>query len=180
MKYLIAFAVLVVLAVGGYALFHPAPKMAAPSGNSYKSETYGIAFFYPDGFTLSETDDDSAERSRHTITITRTSTTTLPEAGEGPSSVSVTIYDNEQDKLALMDWVTGSSFSNYKLGPGTIASTTVGGVESLTYRWSGLYEGETTAFVHGDSIIAVAGSFMDPRDPVIGAYRMVLSTMALK
>lgn len=182
MKYLAVFAALIVLVIVGYSMLGrdttSAPR--APSDNRYESAIHGIAFFYPDGFVITEQEIGTSERSRYMITIVREEDVGIPEGGEGPTAVTIDIHDNALDQTPLYDWMTASSFSNYKLGPMTYATTSVDRKESVTYRWSGLYEGETTAFLHEDRVFAVSGTFMEPTDPVVLAYRMILGTMAFR
>jgi len=184
MKYLVGGVVLVALIALGLAFMPrntsgPTPASLPADTNRYDSATYGISFMYPPGFVLEEREVGNGERRHYAITIRREVDATLPVNGEGPTGVTIDLYQNDIDQQSVVAWMNGASVSNFKLGPGTYATTSVDGVESFTYRWSGLYEGETTAFMHRAAIVAVSGTFMTPDDETIDAYRMVLETLML-
>jgi hypothetical protein len=150
-----------------------------PVLNSYRSATYGIAFTYPEGYVLAESEAGNAERAHHSISITKATNVPAPTAGEGPVSVTIDIYQNDLDRLSLIAWITNTSESNFKLGPGVMASTTVAGVEAASYTWSGLYEGESTVFLHGTNVVSVSGTHMDATDEMRDVYRSVLASVSI-
>lgn len=178
MKYALAALGIVILLVVVFLI--PRSESEQPpvvTGNTYESEEHGIAFTYPDGFVLAETDAGNGEREHDTIVIVREEDATPVPDSEGPIAVTIDVYQNNLDNQTLLGWMTGSNQSNFKLGPGTYASSTVDGREAVTYRWSGLYEGETTAFLSDTDIVAVSVTSLTPEDETIDAYRMVLTSM---
>lgn len=113
----------------------------------YSSVEYGIAFSYPESYVLEERDaPGSGMRRHHVITLMRKADLPLPVNGEGPPAITIEMYQNDLDKQTTEGWIRNTSASNWKLGEGTLASTTVSGLPALSYRWSGLYEG--TSIVH--------------------------------
>ena len=146
---------------------------------TYQSEVYGFSFSYPDAYTLSEQEVGTGERSHYSVVLTQTRDLPPPENGEGPPTISVDVYQNNIDWLSLIDWLTRTNFSNFKLSNGTYASTSVSGVEAVRYRWSGLYEGYTVAFSHRDSIVAVSGTYLTPSDAIVEDFESVLSSIRL-
>ena len=98
------------------------------------------------------------------------------EGGEGPTAITIDIFQNDIDKQSIMDWMTGTNDSNYKLGDGAYVRTTVGDVDALVYTWSGLYEGKTTVFAHGDDIIAVSVTWLTPTDGMLADYQLLLDS----
>lgn len=151
------------------------PSIPGATGqNLYASGVYGMTFTYPDYYTLTEHDDGA----RHTITLIHARESQLPEAGEGPPAITVDVYDNSSDALTIEDWLaTGQS--NFNLGDKVLGATNVGGVQAVTYRWSGLYEGETTAFVRGDMIVAVSVTYLAPTDQLRADYLALLVSLTL-
>lgn len=146
---------------------------------TYQSEVYGFSFSYPNAYTLSEQEVGTGERNHYSVVLTRTRDLPPPENGEGPPTITVDVYQNNIDRLSLLDWLTGTNFSNFKLSNGTYASTSVSGVEAVRYRWSGLYEGHTVAFNHRDSIIAVSGTYLTPSDAIVKDFESVLFSIRL-
>lgn len=136
---------------------------------SYESERYGLAVSVPGSYVLSEHDaPGSSLREHHTITLIERDNLPLPEAGEGPPAITIDIYQNNLDSLSAETWIKNSSQSNFKLSPeGRLATTTVGGEEALSYRWSGLYEGTTVVVAKPDWIYAFTVTYLSPGDQIV-------------
>lgn len=186
-KTLIWLGIIAVLAVGAWLLLSmaspeipEAPVEGQPVVEAYSSEAYGIAFEYPAEYVLTESEQGNGERAHYAIVLVEPQDVEVPENGEGPTAITVNIYQNNLDDLSLMEWVTGSSFSNYKLGPMTHASTSVDGVEAVQYSWDGLYTGETTAFLYEGNVIAVSVTYFTPTDAKVVAYRALLGSIELQ
>ncbi|MEK7063818.1 MAG: hypothetical protein AAB955_03985 [Patescibacteria group bacterium] len=149
------------------------------SGAHYESAAYGISFRYPEGYLLSEAERGNAERFHYAIVMVRADEANPPIGGEGPRAVTIDVYQNNLDNLSLADWLdTGQS--NFKLGDGTKSAATVDGVDAIRYRWSGLYEGETTAFLHRGSIIAISATFFENTDEQYWVYEDLLKSIELE
>lgn len=135
---------------------------------TYSSAEYGISFEYPDSYTLTEVDSPgSAQREHHAIVLQRTEDLPAPAGGEGPPSITIDIYQNDLDDQTTESWIRGSSASNFKLGPMTLASTTIDGKAALSYRWSGLYEGTTVAIARPDWIYAFNVMYLQMGDDIV-------------
>ena len=157
------------------------PPRETQSGSTahYENTLYGIAFDYPTGYILEEGERGDGHRAHYNIVLIRKEDSAPRENSEGPTAITFDLYQNDLDKQTLVGWLRGNNTSNYKLSNGTYASTSVDGREAILYRWSGLYEGETTAFLHKERIVAVAVTFITPEDENIGTYRSVLSSLRL-
>ncbi len=155
------------------------PPIEAPRLITYVSDTFGIAFSYPEGYVMKEIDADTKERRHTTITLVRQEEQLPPENGEGPPGIALDFYQNDLDRMTLNGWLNTAP-SNFKLGSGAYASTTVAGIEAVQYRWSGLYEGETTAFLHKDNVVAVSVTFFSPEDELVAVYRALVRTLELR
>jgi len=183
-KRLIRVFIIVVLGVGAYllltsGLFTPKSEEGSIAVSTYTNEKYGILFTYPKEYILAEAERGNAERSHYSIVMTSPGDTIAPENGEGPTAITIDIYQNNLDKETLLGWLQGNGASNFKLGDGKYSATVVGGTEALQYRWSGLYEGETTAFLHKENVVAVSVTYLDSGDEKTGVYRDIVSTMVL-
>lgn len=152
---------------------------------TYKSISYGISFLYPENYFLEEKPTGNGERSRYTITITEdTKENRLvregkTEAREGPVSITIDVFQNLENQSAE-SWIKRTSYSNYKLGDGNILPITLGGKDALSYRWSGLYEGNSVVFVHKGNVIMMSVTFLSPTDPIVDIFESILETTTLE
>ena len=155
----------------------PAPEI---DDITYRNDTFGITFAYPESYVMSQIDAGNAER-RHTILtlIAEEEASTTPAASEGPPAVAIDFYKNDLDKRSLTDWLKTAD-SNYTVGTSSIASTTISGVEAVQYQWTGLYQGETTAFLHKDNVVAVSVTYVSPEDQNVAVYRALLESIVLR
>lgn len=136
--------------------------------SSYTSETYGLSFSYPAEYQLTEFDAPGSEmRAHHAITLMHEDDLPIPQNGEGPPAITIDIYQNNLDNQTAEEWIRNSSVSNFKLGDGTLSSTTVGGNPALSYRWSGLYEGTTIVVAQPDWIYAFSVTYFEPGAEIV-------------
>ena len=142
---------------------------------TYGNDTYGVTFQYPEGYVMKEFDLGNEERKHKAITLVRKEEAMPPENGEGPTGISLDFY-HDVDQMTLHEWLDTTS-SNFKLGNGAYASTTISGIEAVHYRWSGLYEGETTAFLHKDNVVAVSVTYLSPEEEHVAVYRNLLQSL---
>jgi len=186
----LAFLILALaVAVGLYSYYGrslTAPKTENPTAtstpqvNTYRNETYGIAFTYPTTYALEEAERGNGERAHYAIVLTKKTDLPPPANGEGPTGISIDIYQNNLDTQTLIGWLTGNSASNFKLSPdGTYTTASVDGREAIAYRWSGLYEADNTAFLHKDNIVSIAATYITPDDDSLRVYRGLLNSMEL-
>ncbi|HEY4526693.1 MAG TPA: hypothetical protein VJK53_02495 [Candidatus Paceibacterota bacterium] len=156
------------------------PAVEAVQYIIYGNDTYGVTFHYPEGYVMKEFDLGDEERKHKAITLVRQEEATPPENGEGPTGISLDFYhtrsQNDLDQTTLHEWLDTAS-SNFTLGSGTHASTTVAGIEAVQYRWSGLHEGETTAFLHKGNVVAISVTYLSPEDEHVAVYRNLLQSL---
>ncbi|HEY4520811.1 MAG TPA: hypothetical protein VJL57_00225 [Candidatus Paceibacterota bacterium] len=145
---------------------------------TYRNNTYGIAFQYPERYVMEENSAvDGNGYSMHWITLFRSQDFPLPQNGERPPEITITII--EMKGQSLFEWLKKGN-SNYSPEDGmssALASTTVSGVEAVHYTWSGLYEGETTAFLHKDNVVAVSVTYLSPEEEHVAVYRNLLQSL---
>lgn len=145
------------------------------STQSYASTEYGFSFDYPDTYQIEERVIDNANRNHKSITLMPKGYVP-PEGGEGPTTISIDIYQNNLDKQSLETWIKGNAYSNYKLGSGLITSLNVSGKEALSYDWDGLYSGHTVVFEHNQTIIAVSVTYMNRGDQIRLDFENILKS----
>jgi hypothetical protein len=109
----------------------------------------------------------SEMRKHHVITLMRKEDLPLPERGEGPPAITIDIYQNNLDKQTTEGWIRNSRESNFKLGEGRLASTTISGFPALSYRWSGLYEGSTIVLAEPNLIYAFTVTYLEMGAPIV-------------
>lgn len=160
-----------------------APGEAA---HTYASNTHGISFQYPSDYYLKETDEANVERSRHRITLipnTPENRALIEGTYQGaprelPPTISIDVFTNYPSTQTTESWIRGSRDSNYKQSQNeTLTNVTVGGEVAIAYRWTGLYEGETTAIARSTSVYAFSVTYFSPEDKLIQDYRAVLQTV---
>jgi hypothetical protein len=181
---MIGIVVLIAVAMFAYTFFlkqvmAPAPSSLEDQGAVYENKRFGLSFVVPLGYVLSEGEAGTNERKHHVITLIRKEDIPPPVNGEGPPSITINVYQNNLDTLTLDDWLVGRNESNFKLGDGTSARTSVDGKEAVSYRWSGLYEAQTVAFLHTQSVVAVSVTYLDLSDDHVDAYLNLLTSISL-
>ena len=176
------FAALIVLTVLFVGYIWYAGQATAPGGKTYTNTSYGISFAYPDTYVLEEREVGNAERYHYAITLMdRVASRNIPQNGEGPTSITVDIFQNDLDKLLAEAWVKGNNNSNFKLSPdGLLTSTTVADEEALRYTWDGLYRGESVVLSHKDTIIMLSVQWISEEDQIVDDFARVLSSVNLQ
>lgn len=147
---------------------------------NYVNNEYGISFSYPNTYVLNEIDaDGSGMRKHHIITLINKSDLPPPVNGEGPTSITIDIYQNNLDKQKTEQWIKNTSASNFKLSNGNIATTTINGTPALSYRWSGLYEGTTVVTSNDNWVYAISVTYMEMGAQIIQDFVKIKNTVKL-
>ena len=156
---------------------HP---LAAPVLEKYGNSTYGFRFAYTNEYALTEGDIGTSTGSYHEIKLTAISETVPAVDGEAPPSIRIDIYKNTVPPMTMDDWfkkVPEQSGSN--LTDGTYNSVSASDSSKqpvITYHRTGLYEGDTTAFVQRGYIIALSVTYRTPHDAIVSAYNTMLAS----
>lgn len=190
------FAVIAVIAVIGgaaYVMMQPDSGTSMPIGENpgdihedenvaYENTVYGIGFSYPDNYVITERDmPGSAERGHHVITLMDRTAANIPVGGEGPTTITVEVFQNNIDTQTPENWIKNTSVSNYKLSTdGIIKQGFIVGTPSLTYTWDGLYRGESTVIEHRDNVVVFSVTTMTATDQIRYDFDGVLSSVTLK
>lgn len=191
MNKILAIITVIALAGAGYYLYtSQAEPNNSDSGNPtqnsatrvYSSDTYDISFQYPENYVIEERDAAGSEmRAHHTIVLMdRDDAANIPQNGEGPTAITVDIFQNNLDRQTAEGWIKNSNNSNYKLAiSDTLRSGTVGGVPALGYTWDGLYRGDSLVFEHKGAIIMMSVTYMSPEDRIRTDFAQILSSVEL-
>ncbi len=173
--------VLALLATGAIFYASDALQPAPPASieQTYANDLFGFSFSYPVGYLLAEAEVGVLGRTHHVITIIKEEDAVPRANAEGPTAITIDVYQNDTKPQTLEEWIQ-SDESNAKLGNGVMIEGTVGDAPALRYTWSGLYEGETTVFLHNDRIVAVSVTYMSQADDIYGVYGMLLNSLRLR
>lgn len=158
----------------------PAPAVFA----EYTSESSGLQFAYPVGasgysVTVSQGGDKQANLLE-TIVLSHESDTALPEYGEGPPTITIAIFKNDQKQFPLAWANAHASYSNITLAMSDIEQAVIGGANAIRYRADGLYASDTVVVAHGGFIYVFSGAYIDESsptkrdfDPLLGSVRFI-------
>lgn len=162
------------------AYYHQDPALLV-----YTSDAYGISFKYPGNYIVYEPEYDSGERLRHTIVLTEDT----PEHRallngevlntEGPPTITINIYQNILDAYTTESFIRNTSFSNFKLSDGVLATTTIGGVEAFRYHATGLYENENVVIARPAYVYMFTAFYDSPTDKILADFEGILKTIQL-
>lgn len=176
MKPAVGIAVVLALLSAGFLFWQAgtfSPAEAPPPLRLYASDAFGLSFAYPEGYILSE------DASGVTL-IREEDAVPVIAGGEGPTAITLVFHPEDPAFAMLSEWILGTHASNARLGSGGLVGTSVDGRDALYYQWSGLYEGETVAFLHDSRIVLVSATYRAPSDPIREAFRVVLGTLRFR
>ena len=178
--------VIIVLSAGAYLFLSPeetfnSTDIPAKIMVAYTNVEHGISFTYPDTYILNEMEVENGERWHYNITlIDKEAATSVRENSEGPTSVTVDIFQNNLDNLTIAEWVNNSSYSNFKLMlKGVLTSLTIADREALAYTWEGLYRGDSIVFEHGEDIVMLSVTYLSPEDDIISDFVNIALSLEL-
>lgn len=187
MKLSVGIAVTIAVIAGFVLFFYSSvfftPQVETPTTSSglnlYANGTYAMSFPYSGDYLVSEGERGTPQAPHYAIILTHRDDADLPLGGEGPTTISIDIYPNAPNPKSLEAWLVSSPESNFALGPQEFSESVVSGEPALSYRWSGLYEGETTAFLHDGNVVLVSVTYLSPDDTIVSDYRTLLSGFTL-
>ncbi len=152
------------------------------STQTYNNAEYGIEFKYPDSYVMQERDaEGSALRKHHTIVLMdKTAAANIPDNGEGPTTITVDIFQNDLEKYTPEVWIRNTSDSNFKLSPDQrLTQLQIAGKSALGYTWDGLYKGDSVVLDHKTNIIMVSATYNSTSDQIYKDFAYVLATLRL-
>lgn len=188
-KRLIIFALAAILLLGiGLMYMNPSGEEALRdeavkiSEKTYSDTELGIEFRYPGKYFLTEKNMNESQRPHRQLMLVENTPdkreeikgqATKPQ--KAPVAITVDFYRNNLDKQNPYEWASGST-SNYQLGDGSYATTTLGESFAIRYKWSGLYEGETVVSSNAEFVTAFSVTYMDPADQILKDFEEILRT----
>lgn len=182
---LLGIFIIVVFAIFALQMYRDRQVVEAPVLNIYTNFIYGISFEYPTDYFLDEKEVGNEERRHWNIAIIEDTETNRDfRSGklvdtEGPTSITVDVYQNDIDKQSVVGWINNSSDSNFKLSSGTYSSTTIDGTEAVRYSWDGLYRGDSIVFSHKQNIIMMSVTYLNETDRIKNDFDKLVSSFRL-
>lgn len=188
MKLVVSVLVLLALAVGVYYIadrYTPEEIPETPTTQNeletYDSDMLGFSFSYPSKYFLVERDLSTGERERHSITLiedtpaNRALVAGEVEGAEGPTAITVDIFQNDLDNYTAESFAESTNDSNFKLSPdGVLTDTELSGEPAVGYRWSGLYEGQSVVVARPNWVYMFSVTYLTPQDDIIPDFGDVL------
>lgn len=179
MKWILVLLTAALLAGGAYAYVYrtaPSAAVAPETERTYARSDFGIAFSYPKSYVLTERE----ENGRYSIAlIEHSALENTPEAGEGPTAITVELFENSGGESAEA-WVRSATSSNFHLSNQNLAAKTVAGASAVAYAWDGLYRGESVVFAHRGRIIMLSVTYLTEEDQIRGDFDAVINSIKLQ
>jgi len=174
----LVFLIIVIVVIALTAVFYGTKDDGM---KKYSDSVYGISFSYPSMYTIDERDIQGSDVDpHHQITLIRSTDLLAPENGEGPEAITIGVYKNPENKYTTESWIRTARESNFKLGNGTIASTTVSSMTALSYRWSGLYEGTTVAIARPAWVYAFSVTYLEMGAPIVQDFVKIRESVRIE
>jgi len=134
---------------------------------TYSNPEFGVEFTYPDGpsgYVLDESISANPDTGLvHTIVLMRAedAENSLPIDSEGPPTITLQIFNNTDNQLALGWAETFSLLSNFNLKTSDVTQSTVDGANAISYMADGLYTSDNVVVTQGEHVYMVSEMFTD-------------------
>lgn len=144
---------------------------------TYYDPRYGIAFNFPDTYTVQEHDSITVPK-HHTIVIgDKAALANPPQNSESPPTMAIDIYDNPT-KETPQKWITTNAASNYKQSENAaLATTTVAGIPAYAYAWDGLYRSASIVFPDNGKIYMLSVGYNSPDDQLYKDFAGIVAAI---
>lgn len=170
MKKIIAIIILLIV-VGAYLTLKPNnSRIEVLSTATYSSQELGLEFDYktgPGGYVIDERIPVDIGEHLRTIIIYKTEDKeridagNIPEGGEGPPAITVTVLKNTK-MLQALNWAEDNiQYSHLNLKMTDPAEVVVGGANAVRYMADGLYVSDTVVVTHGGNIYVLNGQYLE-------------------
>lgn len=185
-KKIIIFGIVLFAAAGVVCIFWHPSFFGVPKEQkieAYVSEKFGLRFVVPKGyFVAKEVDESTGERKRYSIILMEDSAESRAFlAGEYPGTefpptITIGVFQNDQDHHTPRQFVEGTSFSNFKLSDGRLSDVSAGGRQGLRYHATGLYENENIVVATPEFVYMLTVFFNTPTDKIVSAFEDLVKT----
>ncbi len=186
MKKIIFLSILLVLIL---AYTFITKDVSAPALNEiehimYSNTSYEISFTYPRSYFLEE-QTVRGENDPYVISLTEdTEENRAMREGrspgrEGPPAITLSVFSAPTTTIEM--WVKENPLSNFTLPPDEpFYETRVDTIPALSYRWSGLYEGESVVVKKNNKLYMFSVTYLTPGDEIRGLFNEIINTVTLE
>lgn len=169
-KTVITVTVILVAIAAGLYFFPKMKRGGSTATKTYVNEVYGVAFDYPLRYDLTEVSKRDEEGGPGVVATLIEKGWRIPVNGEGPTAITVGMYDHVAGERAPQDpvgtWIrTATTTSNFALSKGqSLGETRIGNKPALLYTWDGLYQGTSVVTEHQGNIIMFTVTYDGDKD----------------
>jgi hypothetical protein len=193
-KILTVILVIVVLASAIYMFFinstkhlNPDPDSDSAIESSESEEISNLSFTYrtsPDGYVLINDQINWPENIISSISLIKKldyEWSSEPGfVGEGPPSITISVYKNPE-RLNAKAWAEANSLaSNIESIDGPPVPAEIGGEEGIHYLVLGLYFLDTYVVAHGDEIYLLSGAYHEKNDEYDQNFSDLMTTVVFE
>jgi len=153
--------------------------------HTYASAELGVTFRYPGRYFHVDTHERAASGHQAVALIEDTPENRDVVAGrvrtarEGPPSITLGVFAGGPEPVDLAGWIRGNKDSHYALAlDAAPRPATVAGQPALTYRWDGLYAGESVAVARAGRIYLWSVTYLDAADAILRDFRDIIGTFS--
>jgi hypothetical protein len=151
---------------------------------TYASSELKLNFQYPENYILEERTITEGERLHKSIVLIEDTPGNRELlsgeiAGEGPTAITIDVFQNNLDKQSAENFIKNSSNSNYKLGDGELEEGTLAGLSAYRYNWDGLYRGESIVAANDDFVYMFSVTTLTANDEIRKDFYKILDTVTM-
>lgn len=151
---------------------------------TYSSQVYNLSFKYPNKYFVVERDETDGLNGYHSINLfedtqaNRDLISGKITGAEGPVSISVKIFQNDQQQT-LTDWLKTNPSSNLTLALQEASSSTLGFLPALAFTWDGLYRGDSIVAIRGVNVVVASVTYFAVSDIIRADFEKLVSSLKL-
>lgn len=141
---------------------------------TYSSPTLGVEFEYDSEYVVEER---NATTSNTIVLMRSEDVKNIPEGGEGPPSITVTVLKNTKNQFPSVWAQENKIYSNINLVMGSTTEYVLGGANAIRYTADGLYVSDTIVVAHGENMYVFSGAYMDTNSEIRQDFIKLLATV---
>lgn len=137
---------------------------------TYRNDDMGISFSYDPLYYLKEREVGTKERPQTAIVLVEDTNENRAildgvstEVREGPTAITVDIYENDRG-LSPLAWAEQDT--NWSTGMKTTEPASVGGESGISFLWDGLYPGKSVILTKGTKTYVLSVTWLTPEDRI--------------
>lgn len=186
MKTILSVLVLAAIALGVYYFFPATFSKPGDTAGSvatstqpiaYTNASYGISFDYPRSYVLDEYTITEGIPSYTIVLMDADDAANIPMGGEGPASISVSIFDATTTSAST--WVQESIASNFQLAMGPLSEASVDGKAAVAYRTDGLYATDNIVVIHEGKAYMFSVGWIAETDAIRSDFAQLVASVTL-